>query len=287
MRLDLESRPETLTLVRGMLGGIAELLAIDPELLDDLKTVVSEACNNVVLHAYGGETGPMQVRLYLGVDRIRVAVRDSGVGISPLAASRPRSAGVGLPVIQALADEVQFTRPPDGGTEVEMEFSAQRDGRPLFIAPGVSGDDHGRSLLVAPGVSGDDHGRRRRAPGEVAVSLSPVALVSGVLGRLARALAASAHFSLDRFSDVYLVTDALAAQAAVAAEGPSIGCRLLGSERRLELTVGPFKAGTAERLLASSHGRPTAPLMLISDELSAESDGDGELLHVVLIDRRR
>jgi hypothetical protein len=121
----------------------------------------------------------------------------------------------------------------------------------------------------------------------VAVSLSPVALVSGVLGRLARALAASAHFSLDRFSDVYLITDALAAHVAVAAEGPRISCRLLGSQRRLELTVGPFKGGTAERLLASTPGRPSAALVLLSDELTAESDGDGEFLHVVLIDRRR
>jgi serine/threonine-protein kinase RsbW len=272
VRLDLESRPETLTLVRGMLGGIAELLAIDPELLDDLKTAVSEACNNVVLHAYAGEAGPMQVRLYVGVDRIRVAVRDNGVGISERITIERGAPGVGLPVIQALADAVQFTRPPDGGTEVEMEFSAQRDGRRLFIAPGAPSDDDGRL---------------RRAPGEVAVSLSPVALVSGVLGRLARALAASAHFSLDRFSDVYLVTDALAAHAAVAAQGPRISCRLLGGERRLELRVGPFKAGTAERLLASTPGRPAAPLTLLSDELTAESDGDGELLHVVLIDHRR
>ncbi len=272
MRLDLESRPETLTLVRGMLAGIAELLAIDPELLDDLKTAVSEACNNVVLHAYGGEAGPMQVRLYLGADRIRVAVQDSGIGISPRPTSEQREAGVGLPVIQALADEVQFTSQPDGGTEVDMEFSAQRDGRALFIGPGVPG--------------ADEH-PPQRAPGEVAVSLSPVALLSGVLGRLARALAASAHFSLDRFSDVYLVTDAIAAHAAVAADGPRIGCRLHASERRLELTVGPFRAGTAERLLASTPGRPAAPLMLLSDELTAESDGDGELLHVVLVDRRR
>jgi hypothetical protein len=121
----------------------------------------------------------------------------------------------------------------------------------------------------------------------VALSLSPVGLLSGVLGRLARALAASAHFSLDRFSDVYLVTDALAAHAAVAAVGPRIGCLLNASERRLQLTVGPFQAGTAERLLARTPDRPAAPLMLLSDELSAESNGDGELLRVVLIDRRR
>jgi anti-sigma regulatory factor (Ser/Thr protein kinase) len=44
----LRSKPQTLTIVRGMLSGLAELLEMDPELLDDLKTSVSEACNNVV-----------------------------------------------------------------------------------------------------------------------------------------------------------------------------------------------------------------------------------------------
>ena len=65
--LHVQSRPQTLTIVRGMLSGVAERLAMDPELLDDLKTSVSEACNNVVLHAYEGEPGPMDVRLF--VDR--------------------------------------------------------------------------------------------------------------------------------------------------------------------------------------------------------------------------
>ena len=36
VRLELDSRPETLTLVRGVLAGVAELIGLDPELLDDL-----------------------------------------------------------------------------------------------------------------------------------------------------------------------------------------------------------------------------------------------------------
>ena len=39
----LQSTPETLTLVRGVLGALSELLALDPELLDELKTAISEA----------------------------------------------------------------------------------------------------------------------------------------------------------------------------------------------------------------------------------------------------
>ena len=54
VRLELDSRPERVALVRGMLVGLGGLLAWDAVLVDDLKTAVSEACNNVVLHAYGG-----------------------------------------------------------------------------------------------------------------------------------------------------------------------------------------------------------------------------------------
>jgi serine/threonine-protein kinase RsbW len=272
VRLDLESRPETLTLVRGMLGGVAELLAIDPELLDDLKTAVSEACNNVVMHAYGGEPGPMEVRLYVAVNGIRVVVQDSGLGIPSLLPSEERAHGVGLPVIQALADKVDVTRRPQGGTEVVMAFGGQRNGQALFTRPGTAGPDDGW-----PG----------HAAGEVAMSLSPVGLLSGVLGRVARALAAISHFSLDRFSDVYLVTDALAIHAAHAASGPRIGCRLIARDRRLEFRVGPFRAGTGVRFREDAADRMASPLVLLSDEVSVERADKGELLRLVLVDHRR
>ncbi len=270
MRLDLESRPETLTLVRGMLGGVAELFGIAPELLDDLKTAVSEACNNVVMHAYDGATGPMRVRLYVTADVIRVIVDDVGVGISP-----PPSAdlppGVGLPVIQALADQARFTRRPEGGTEVDMTFAARRDGPARFAHPATAADDDGWPPQAA---------------GEVVMSLSPVALLSGVLGRVARALAATSHFSLDRFSDVYLVTDALANHASSAARGPRIGCRLIAGERRLECTVGPFRAGSGARFCTDRADGMVSPLVLLCDEVTVERVGKAERLRLVLLDHR-
>jgi anti-sigma regulatory factor (Ser/Thr protein kinase) len=101
VRLDLESRPQTLTIVRGMLGGVAEQLAVDPELLDDLKTAISEACNNVVLHAYGDQPGPMGVRLYMDDLELRVEVEDEGIGVAPDVVDH--TDGVGLSVMRALA----------------------------------------------------------------------------------------------------------------------------------------------------------------------------------------
>ncbi len=83
-----------------------------------------------------------------------------------------------------------------------MVFAGDRDGKPLFDAPAHIAPEDGWTA----GLSGD-----------AVVSLSPVSFLGALLGRLARALAARARFSLDRFSDVYLVTDAIAAHAARAA----------------------------------------------------------------------
>ncbi len=271
VRLQLESRPQTLTIVRGMLGGVAELLDIDPELLDDLKTAVSEACNNVVLHAYGGEPGPMEVRLFLDDARLRVTVADGGVGL-PEASPDPVH-GIGVSVIRALTEDAQFRTRAAGGTEVEMVFASRRQEQPLLQIPAAA----------AP----DDDDLLPEQPGELMISLSPVTLLSGVLGRLARTLAATAHFSLDRFSDIYLITDALAAHAAKAAAGPRIAASLMAAERRLELVLGPFQAGTGAPLTEAAGELSASPLLLVSDQVSVRASKAGELLQVVVIDHRR
>ncbi len=274
VRLELDSRPETLTLVRGVLAGVAELIGLDPELLDDLKTAVSEACNNVVMHAYDSDTGPLTVRIYIEPEAIEVVVVDQGTGLPPLAPADETIRGVGLSVIRALAEQAEFRGGPGGGTEVRMSFAGQRDGKPLFHLPSRAGaDDHEAAWLT----------------GDAVVSLSPISLLAGVLGRVARALAARARFSLDRFSDVYLVTDAIAAHAGRAAKGTRMSFAISTDAQRLELTIGPFTEGSGSQL---SHQAPeysaASALTMLSDELDVRNDADGgEVLHVVMLDRRR
>jgi serine/threonine-protein kinase RsbW len=273
VRLELDSRPETLTLVRGVLAGVAELIGLDPELLDDLKTAVSEACNNVVMHAYDGDTGPLGVRMYIEPEAIEVVVLDRGSGLPALAPADETIRGVGLSVIRALAEQAEFRSPPDGGTEVRMSFAGQRDGKPLFHLPSRAGPDD----ADADWLSGD-----------AVVSLSPISLLAGVLGRVARALAARARFSLDRFSDVYLVTDAIAAHAGRAAKGQRMSFAISTDAQRLELTIGPFVGGSGSQL---SHQAPdysaASALTMLSDELDIRHDDEAEVLHVVMVDRRR
>ncbi len=270
--LKLDSSPETLTLVRGMLGGVAELLQLDPELLDDLKTAVSEACNNVVMHAYHGGSGPLWVCLYVEADGIEVRVRDSGRGIPVLTPSDDRLQGVGIPIMRALAQQTAFRPLRDGGTEVWMQFASRRDGRPLYKQPAAAAPEDGWT---------------ERLEADAIVSLSPVDFVGSVLGRLARAMAARARFSLDRFSDVYLVTDALAAHVQEAASAPRIGFGLATDTRRLELTIGPFRLGTSSEITAGDSTEVASALKLLSDELDIRSEDGTETLRVVMLDERQ
>ncbi len=269
--LHVQSRPQTLTLVRGMLSGVGEQLAMDPELLDDLKTSVSEACNNVVLHAYAGDSGPMDVQLFVdsGDDSIVVSVQDRGVGLpdSPAAIANDGGGGLGVSVMQALTRDLQFATRQGGGTEVVMRFDGHRDERPLFSLPSPATSE---PLTAVP--PGDED--------EVIVTVSPVELLSSVLGRVARTVAATAHFSLDRFSDVYLITDALAAYAGHAAVGDRITARLTASERRLWLSLGPFRHGTGKLLEAQA----PSPLSMLADEVTISAWGADDAVELVVRD---
>ena len=270
--LHVQSRPQSLTLVRGMLSGVAEQLAMDPELLDDLKTSVSEACNNVVLHAYHGEPGPMEIQLYVDEDAVRVSVQDRGIGLSdpPGAITNDGAGGLGVSVMQALTRDFQLRPRPGGGTEVVMRFDGRRNGQLLFTMPSAATAGH-----PVADVARDDEN-------EVMISVSPVALLSSVLGRVARTVAATAHFSLDRFSDVYLITDALAAHADRAAAGDRITARLTASDRQLSLSLGPFRRGSGGLLDA----RAPSPLSMLTDELTVSECGSGDAVSLVVFDGR-
>jgi serine/threonine-protein kinase RsbW len=66
VRLSLSNRPENVLVVRQALTGVAGSLGLDAIETNDLNTAVTEACNNVVLHAYEGDPGPMWFELKAG-----------------------------------------------------------------------------------------------------------------------------------------------------------------------------------------------------------------------------
>lgn len=98
------------------------------EELDNVRTAVSEAATNSVLHAYKSPDGRGRVRMEAKLDarELLVCVRDFGVGISGRPAGTRK--GVGLHVIATLTDSFEMRRCPGGGTEVRMRFVRRRPG---------------------------------------------------------------------------------------------------------------------------------------------------------------
>lgn len=122
MELSLPARAENIALVRHALGALTEAVAIDQQLLSDIRLAITEACSNVIVHAYTDRPpGPMEVCATLGRQELSVVVRDEGPGISP----HPDSPGLGLglPLIASLADSVHLGRDERERTEVRMTFS--------------------------------------------------------------------------------------------------------------------------------------------------------------------
>jgi len=92
--------------------------------VDGVALAVSEAITNAVLHAYvDGPPGAVYVTATMVAgEGLIVCVGDDGRGMKPREDSP--GMGVGLPLVATLADRVEVTRRPGGGTQVRMSFRA-------------------------------------------------------------------------------------------------------------------------------------------------------------------
>ena len=121
IEMTLPARPESVTVVRQALSGLADVNGWGSTFLTDAKIAVSEASTNVVVHAYpDGVLGTLSVMMTLDGDRLVVVVRDQGVGISPRLNDRSAGLGLGMPLMAALSSEVHVKSTDGGHTEVTM-----------------------------------------------------------------------------------------------------------------------------------------------------------------------
>src|SRR5919205_1296287 len=81
--LTLPARAENVAVVRHALGGLGDALDVPDHALADVKLAVTEACTNVVVHAYPEGEGPMAVSAGLRDGALIVVVADEGRGILP------------------------------------------------------------------------------------------------------------------------------------------------------------------------------------------------------------
>jgi anti-sigma regulatory factor (Ser/Thr protein kinase) len=137
LRLELTGIAESVATVRSALRTVAGAAALDRRLADDMRTAISEACNNVVLHAYAGTPGPLIFSVAVQGDLVDATVRDHGCGIRPGLGSRS-GLGMGITLMNALAERVEVES-SGIGTEVRMRFRrpAPSGGPPAGLKPEV------------------------------------------------------------------------------------------------------------------------------------------------------
>jgi len=122
VELAMPAEPDSVALARQMVRGIIDRLGWSDESRTDISIAVTEACTNAVLHAYPDSAGDYEVFAWAEPEKLVVAVRDHGQGISPRVPSPSAGLGLGMPLMLAIADEVNFTS--EGGvTEVRMSFT--------------------------------------------------------------------------------------------------------------------------------------------------------------------
>lgn len=100
------------------------------EELDDVKTAVSEAVTNAVIHGYQGRGGIIYLEVVICGQELTVVVKDTGVGIcdikqamEPMFTTDPEGerSGMGFSFMEAFMDEVKVESEPGAGTVVTMK----------------------------------------------------------------------------------------------------------------------------------------------------------------------
>ena len=138
MRLDFLSLSENESFARSCAAAFCTQLNPTIEELSDVRTAISEAVTNAIIHGYENRSGMVHLRCTLEGDLFTATVRDDGVGIrdieqarQPFFTKRPEleRSGMGFTVMEAFMEEVVIESVPGQGTSVTMKKRiARRDG---------------------------------------------------------------------------------------------------------------------------------------------------------------
>ena len=135
MTIIFDSRPTNEALARVAVASFCTQLNPTLEEVSDLKTAVSEAVTNCIIHGYEGEVHKIQVDCRLSGQELTVDVIDHGVGIAdiqkamePMFTTKPDKdrSGMGFTFMEAFMDEVLVESEVGRGTTVHMKKIIRR-----------------------------------------------------------------------------------------------------------------------------------------------------------------
>jgi len=257
LHITLPARAENVSLVRHALAGYAQRVGMDEERIGDLKTVVTEACMNVVVHAYDDGGGPLEIVAGADDEEVTVVVRDSGHGLQPQSGTDRPSLRLGLTLIAALTTSFEIAGGTGRGTRVTARVpladAARNDPGP------------GASLTDLP---------------TAAVEVGAADLAGPVLERLFGAVAARQNLQVDRLSDAMMLTDAIGESGGAGFADGRLRFIVDDPEDAIVLRIGPLADGGADELRRGLRLPGDASLEVLADDVRTEAGEDGEYLSV-------
>ena len=253
LRLTLSATAENVIVVRQAVAGVGEALGLSPPRVADLKTVVSEACNNVVLHAYAGEPGPLEVTAVPRPGELEIQIADRGKGFQPRANEGDESLGLGLPLIAALSDSFEISGGAGQGSRTTIRFG--------YEPPEPS--NNGSHTQVSEGLE---------------MAITPGEMVKPVVARVIGVLAARAEFSVDRLADTVLLGDAVSSSEGQDFADGLVGITIQDGDGTLDVRVGPLVAGGGDRLMGEMELPGTGSLRSLASrmEVITRETAEGE-----------
>lgn len=130
MTMNIPARSINEGFARTVVAGFCAQLDPTIEEIGDIKTAVSEAVTNCIVHAYGNnESGKIQITVTAKADKVEIKIKDYGAGIEDVSkAMQPfftssqseERSGMGFTVMQALTDKVKVRSKIGVGTTVTM-----------------------------------------------------------------------------------------------------------------------------------------------------------------------
>lgn len=135
MILDFPSRSSNEAFARSAVACFASQMDPNLEELGDIRTAVSEAVTNCIVHAYPNQIGIITLRCRILKDNVLdIVIKDKGVGISDVEQARRASfttggaerSGMGFTIMESFMTSFDVTSAPGKGTTVHMRRKLQR-----------------------------------------------------------------------------------------------------------------------------------------------------------------
>ena len=245
LELRAEADKDGLPLARQALRALGHSVGADFDALHDAELALTEACSNAIRHAYPGAKGTIGVCIEARGTQIHAVVRDEGQGM-PAERPAPRAiGGLGLKVIEAVAQDVEIRSEHGMGTEISMDLP-------------VSGTSDSASD-VGDGLT-----------------------IERVIRRLVAIAAAQSDLPPARITEALMAAEIAARHAPPRVVGKSVRLRIERDPHGIQLFLGPFVPGGAAAILEGA-GVPVLgsiverfadAVWLVPPETGRASDGE-------------